>query len=100
MTPEEKRQFEEWQLKTENRMNFLIEQQAHFETQLQEFRAQAEQDRKVMKDVISEVHGAVGEMREGFNLLISISEELKENIVILSKHQTATNRRLDQLEHP
>ncbi len=105
MTPEEKRQFEELQLKTENRFNFLVEHHADLDAKIEQIQIQAQEDRQVMKaainemqEVTTEMRNAVAEMRYGFGKLIEFSEELKQHVKTLYQLHGTANRQIDNLK--
>ncbi len=63
-----------------------------------EMKVQAELDRAMMRDAVSEMRNGIDEMRQGIAAMLLIAERMEQNVTGLTQAQKGTSQRVGRLE--
>lgn len=63
-----------------------------------EMKVQAELDRTMMRDAVSEMRNGIVEMQQGIAAMLLIAERMEQNVTGLTQAQKGTSQRVGRLE--
>ena len=101
---------EEFEISTKNKMDFILEQQAKHEIEIQDLRAKGEESTKNLKEAVASLNNSIErvsaqaeqgrhEMREAVEALISNSEDIRNITKQLTTAVIGINKRVKRLEN-